>query len=576
MKPSTKHFSQLLTTMITAAMLSACGSSSSSDPEPKENVTEKPDATQIQLSLTGIKGVKIEWQPAKGASSYKLWETQDGQSGFKVLIDNIPGQDTQLLIDAPLYQLLNSAYVLQSCNRLGCSDSDSNLISDDLLASIGYFKASNADAGDNFGVSVSLSDDGQVLAVGAVQERSNSQENPEDNSVQLAGAVYVFRRDSNGLWRQEAYLKATSPDAFGAYGDFLALSGDGKTLAIGQTGSSSNSFIDVYVDNNGDWALEKTIDPALPQFYGISLSDDGNVLATSALIPTIHLGEPEPVLEVFKRSGPGAWSQEALFESDQHSDYEESTVSLSDDGRVLAMGVPAAENNSTGTSIKGVTFIYSRDPSTNLWKPTPFVLDIGTYGEAFGSSVSLNQDGSLLAVGASNRAGASAGTGGDGTETTTTTRVGAVYLFSRSGDDWVQQSYLKASNPDGGDTFGTAVSLSDDGLRLAVGARGEQSKAIGLNGDQSDNTFPNENTAAASIGAGAVYLFNYRGGQWHQDAYIKASNTGADDGFGSELSLSGNGRALAVGVSSEDSSAKGINQDDNNDAAPNSGAVYLY
>ena len=64
---------------------------------------------------------------------------------------------------------------------------------------------------------------------------------------------------------------------------------------------------------------------------------------------------------------------------------------------------------------------------------------------------------------------------------------GAVYLF-RYGLAWAQQAYLKASNTDTGDTFGSSISLSADGTTLAVGAYREDSNSTGVNNDQSDNS----------------------------------------------------------------------------------------
>ena len=71
-----------------------------------------------------------------------------------------------------------------------------------------YLKASNAGEGDRFGAALSLSADGNTLAVGAIEEASaavgiNNEQN--DDSADYAGAAYVFVR-SGSLWQQEAYL----------------------------------------------------------------------------------------------------------------------------------------------------------------------------------------------------------------------------------------------------------------------------------------------------------------------------------------------------------------------------------
>ena len=88
-----------------------------------------------------------------------------------------------------------------------------------------------------------------------------------------------------------------------------------------------------------------------------------------------------------------------------------------------------------------------------------------------------------------------------------------------------------------------------------------------FSGDETDNT---------GIDSGAVYVFGRSADIWSQQAYVKASNTGTSDRFGSSLALAADGNTLAVGANGEDSSAAGINGDQANDAASASGAVYLY
>ena len=179
--------------------------------------------------------------------------------------------------------------------------------------------------------------------------------------------------------------------------------------------------------------------------------------------------------------------------------------------------------------------------------------------DLFGHSVSLSGD--TLAVGASQER--SSATGVNGSQSDNSARnSGAVYIFTRSGRTWSQQAYLKASNTGADDIFGHSVSLSGD--TLAVGAIFEDSSATGVNGSQSDN----------SEGAsGAVYVFTRNGTTWSQQAYLKASNTGAGDWFGYSVSLSGD--TLAVGAVGEDSSATDVNGDQKDNGATESGAVYV-
>lgn len=144
---------------------------------------------------------------------------------------------------------------------------------------------------------------------------------------------------------------------------------------------------------------------------------------------------------------------------------------------------------------------------------------------------------------------------------------GAVYVFIRSGSTWARQAYVKASSSDVSDQFGYGLALSADGNTLAVGLRNEASNAIGANGNSANNSAP---------GSGAVFVFARSATTWSQQAYVKASNTGASDDFGASIALSADGDTLAAGAPQESSSAIGIDGDASDDSATNSGAVYVF
>jgi hypothetical protein len=140
-------------------------------------------------------------------------------------------------------------------------------------------------------------------------------------------------------------------------------------------------------------------------------------------------------------------------------------------------------------------------------------------------------------------------------------------VFSRAGTTWTQQAYVKASNTDAGDQFGASVALSADGATLAVAANFDASAATGIGGNQADNS---------AADAGAVYLFNRTATIWTQQAYVKASNTGPGDRFGTEIGLSTDGSTLAVGAPGESSAATGINGNEADETASGAGAVYVF
>ena len=104
-----------------------------------------------------------------------------------------------------------------------------------------YLKASNTEPGDRFGDALSLSADGNTLVIGALSEDSSAigiNGDRNDNSADGAGAAYVFVR-SEGIWQQQAYLKASNTRPFFSFGSALSLSADGNTLGVGARGEES-------------------------------------------------------------------------------------------------------------------------------------------------------------------------------------------------------------------------------------------------------------------------------------------------------------------------------------------------
>ncbi|MBN1631915.1 MAG: cell wall-binding repeat-containing protein [Thermoleophilia bacterium] len=179
----------------------------------------------------------------------------------------------------------------------------------------------------------------------------------------------------------------------------------------------------------------------------------------------------------------------------------------------------------------------------------------------FGAAVAISGDTVVVgapAVRAFAELGIDGGQGYDGAN-----RPGAAYVFTRSGDIWTQEAYLKASNSEMDDWFGCSVAISGD--TIVVGAHGESSNATGVNGDQADNS--------AQI-AGAAYVFARSGGAWSQEAYLKASNTDSGDESGYSVTISGD--TVVVGAPSEDSCATGVNGDESDNSSKSAGAAYVF
>lgn len=181
----------------------------------------------------------------------------------------------------------------------------------------------------------------------------------------------------------------------------------------------------------------------------------------------------------------------------------------------------------------------------------------------FGHSVAVSGDGSTMAVGAKMERSSAQGVDGDQSDNSLA-GAGAVYVYTKISDQWVQQAYIKPSNPHESQYFGESLALNDTGDILVVGAPGDSSAATGVDGDQEDRSAPD---------SGAVFAFSQNTGTWQQEAYIKASNARSGALFGNAVSLTGDGSVLAVGSIGESSGDSG---DPSDTSAPGAGAVYKF
>jgi len=397
-----------------------------------------------------------------------------------------------------------------------------------------YIKASNPEAGDGFGAKVALS--GNTLAVSAPSEDSDSSginSTPNDPSGTFnSGAVYIFVRDDDGIWTQQAYIKASNPGDSDQFGASLDL--DGDTLAVGALNEDSTTS-----------GINSTP------------SDTSSTYDSGAAY-------------VFVRDAANNWSQQAYIKA-ANADANDQFGRVSISGDTLAVGAIGEDSDSSGINSTpnnngtdtGAVYVFTR--SNNVWSQQAYIKASNPDNlDAFGI-VSLSGD--SLAVGAILEDSTS--TGINSTPNNSGTDSGAVYVFTRSNNVWSQQAYIKASltgTTNDSDYFGAALAMQGD--TLAVGAFFEDSSTTGIGSVGNDD--------GTADNSGAVYIFTRDvNGNWSQDSYLKSLNTKLADYYGASLSLSGD--LLAVGVPLEDSDSFGVNDIYWDDGMTNdSGAVYIY
>jgi trimeric autotransporter adhesin len=472
-------------------------------------------------------------------------------------------------------------------------------------AAYSFIKAPNPTGSDLFGYSTAVSGNGLTMAVGSpFEDGSGTGINPASNDAGIdVGAVYIYTRATTASsWNLSAYIKASNAQNNDRFGYSVSLSADGNTLAVGATGrdglsSGVNPAVDagfsnfdagaVYVFTRSTvWAQQafiKSGNPSMGDIFGhsVSLSADGNTLAVGALYedggnsginPAVNeVGTNTGAAYVFTRSGT-TWSQQAYVKASNPTGDDQFgfSVAVSGDGNTLAVGAIFEDGGSAGINQpvneigtnSGAAYVFTRSGTT--WSQQAYIKSFQPTGDDnFGWSVALNTDGNTLAVGAWLEDGGNAGINQPVNEISPNS--GAAYVFTRSGTTWSQQAYVKSSNPTGADNFGFAVALSGDGNTLAVGAPYEDGINGCING-ANNNSLTN---------SGAAYVYIRSGTSWVEQAIVKTQNPQSNTDFGRAVSLSTDGKVLAVGAPYEDSAATGINPAQNT-SGTDTGAAFVY
>ena len=481
----------------------------------------------------------------------------------------------------------------------------------DPIAQQAYLKASNTDAGDHFGHSVAVS--GDTVVVGANFEDSSAtgvNGDQSDNSATVSGAVYVFVRNGT-TWTQQAYLKASNAGQWNYFGHAVAVSGNTivvgayseKSTAIGVNGNQSQTEFTfgaayVFVRSGTNWTQEaylKASNTGNADQFGYAVAVSGNTIVVGAYgedsgargvngSQSSNSAEDSGAAYVFVRSGTN-WTQQAYLKASNtggplpgESIGDGFGWSVAVSGDTVLVGAPYEDSNATGVNgnqsnnsaySSGAAYVFVRT-GTN-WTQQAYLKASNTGGgvlavsdgDSFGTTVSASGD--TVVVGAPYED--SNATGVNGSQISNSAGdSGAAYVFVRTGTNWTQQAYLKASNTEGEDWFGFSVAVSGD--TVVVGAFPEDSNATGVNGNQSDNS---------AGGSGAAYVFVRTGTNWSQQAYLKASNTDGGDQFGFSVAMSGDTVvAGAGGWGGEASNATGVNGNQSDNSAANSGAAYIF
>ena len=258
--------------------------------------------------------------------------------------------------------------------------------------------ASDGVSGDTFGLSVSISADGNTLIAGAYHDAPG-------------GSAYIYKWD--GLSWEET--KLTTPLGSTIFGFHVAVSSDGNIVAVGTPAGTGTVYM--YSWDNSTWneTIITASDGEAGDFFGriVSLSSDGNILLTGAYRDDVGVNADQGSAYIYRYTG-SSWDETKITVSDGEStDYFGYSASLSSDGNTMIIG--AVSDTVEGVVDQGSVYIFRWNGNT--WNEIKLIASNGAASDLFGYSAFISGDGHTFAIGAP---GATVGSNAD---------QGAVYVF---------------------------------------------------------------------------------------------------------------------------------------------------
>jgi trimeric autotransporter adhesin len=457
-----------------------------------------------------------------------------------------------------------------------------------------------------FGGWTALSADGSTLAVSAIQEDGASRQINGDPKqagnitlLSATGAVFVYVRDASGNWTQQAYLKGSSFQVT-QMGTGLAFTPDGNTLAVGASSSQgaerktregkteygfgAGVVVMFAREPSGVWketAMIMSNDGRPGDHTGssIGLSADGSVLVAGApdrdfdsTVTDEEASKPNPpefsgAAYVFVRQADGTWLQRPQLRSPQPRKFARfgHDVAISADAKFIAVGAAedplpgagvATSVPTTGASVTalGAVYLYERQPSGEYALSAFIKPPKNDALQTFGSSVAFSGDGQTLAVGSDYNALNS--TIDAALLPGNYKNAGQVFTYRRSGQSWVYHATVRPVVALAFDTgFGADVALSSNGDRLLVGMP-KSRKAI--------------------FGGGATFVYIRIGSGWSLDSTLVAKPSNENGHFGNDVSMSADGRLIAVGAADDSGPGAGVNGPLDSKGISTSGTAFVF
>ena len=396
------------------------------------------------LSLYGTGNVFNNWDGRQNTSygSVSLVGSQtNGGFGWKV---RFSGDGLRLAISEPYYDGNQGRVRVYNIAQYGSASYGGN----NIISQYGNDIPAEVNSQNYSGFGLAINDDGTIVAIGS----------PYNHNVHArAGTVKVYQNTGSG-WSQlgnDFDNTTTHPDALRGYS--ISLNSNGTRIVIGTFNNPGHGRVEIFDWDGSSWNTVGTGPNGPGRIHGgnsgnerwlgrcVSLTSNGNRLAAGSQ------NHPSGRIEIWDLIS-GTWTESITLNiGDTESDAQD-YFALSGNGEYLIYGECGDDTNGTDRGVVKVLTLGS-----NTYTQRGSSIYGSQNGANFGRSVSINYDGSIIAVGASDK-------------DTNSTNSGYVKTYEWNGTDWAQKgSTFEDGTNNETHRFGENVSLSNSGSHLAIG-----------------------------------------------------------------------------------------------------------
>ena len=320
--------------------------------------------------------------------------------------------------------------------------------------------ASDAAAGDGFGISVSVA--GDTAVVGA---------RFDDDAGIASGSAYVFRYNG-AAWVEEAKLTASDAAAGDGFGASVAVADDIVVVGAGSNTDAGTRSGSAYVFryNGAAWVEEAKLtasDAAAEDLFGVSVAVADKTAVVGAFGNDDN-GSLSGSAYIFRYNG-AAWVEEAKLTASDAAAGDHFGISVAVAALNVLTGagetaVVGAFGDDDSGSVSGSAYIFRYNGAAWVEEAKLTASDAAAEDQ-FGVSVAVADETAVVGADLDDDNGSFSG---------------SAYIFRYNGAAWVEEAKLTASDAAAGDQFGVSVAVSGDTTLVGAFLAEDNGRGVGL------------------------------------------------------------------------------------------------